>query len=132
MASNKPNLSSLYPQRKKKAGPPPNGKGKGSPKDNVLSTVKEAYMSTASLGFSKAQPPILFSPSSMDIEGECAAEEEALRQFDMNMRYGPCLGMSRLERWERARMLGMNPPVEVKRILDQKKGATSCLWEGRI
>jgi DNA polymerase delta subunit 4 len=27
--------------------------------------------------------------------------------------YGPCVGVSRLERWERASALGLNPPNEV-------------------
>jgi DNA polymerase delta subunit 4 len=27
--------------------------------------------------------------------------------------YGPCVGVSRLERWERANILGLNPPVAV-------------------
>lgn len=33
--------------------------------------------------------------------------------------YGPCVGVSRLERWERAYMLDLNPPPEVsiRRIL---------------
>ncbi|RWR87246.1 DNA polymerase delta subunit 4 [Cinnamomum micranthum f. kanehirae] len=43
--------------------------------------------------------------------------EEVLRQFDLNMSYGPCLGISRLERWERANKLGLNPPKEVENLL---------------
>jgi hypothetical protein len=27
--------------------------------------------------------------------------------------YGPCVGMTRLERWDRAASLGLNPPEEV-------------------
>jgi hypothetical protein len=27
--------------------------------------------------------------------------------------YGPCVGVTRLERWERAAALGLSPPVEV-------------------
>ena len=26
--------------------------------------------------------------------------------------YGPCIGVTRMERWERAAALGLNPPVE--------------------
>jgi hypothetical protein len=32
-----------------------------------------------------------------------------LRQFDMNITYGPCIGISRLERWKRAKEMGLNP-----------------------
>ncbi|KAG6811552.1 hypothetical protein H0H92_006905, partial [Tricholoma furcatifolium] len=36
--------------------------------------------------------------------------------------FGPCVGVSRLERWERAHLLGLNPPKEVKDILTAKEG----------
>lgn len=31
----------------------------------------------------------------------------------MSLQYGPCVGISRLARWKRAKMLEMEPPVEV-------------------
>ncbi|OBZ73719.1 DNA polymerase delta subunit 4 [Grifola frondosa] len=36
-----------------------------------------------------------------------------LRVFDLSYEYGPCIGVTRLERWERADALGLNPPPEV-------------------
>ncbi|KAI0630659.1 DNA polymerase delta, subunit 4-domain-containing protein [Trametes polyzona] len=36
-----------------------------------------------------------------------------LRVFDLSYEYGPCVGVSRLDRWERAHALGLNPPLEV-------------------
>jgi DNA polymerase delta subunit 4 len=36
-----------------------------------------------------------------------------LRTFDLRYEYGPCVGVSRLERWERAKAMGLNPPQEV-------------------
>jgi DNA polymerase delta subunit 4 len=36
-----------------------------------------------------------------------------LRTFDLSYEYGPCVGVSRLERWERAKAMGLNPPQEV-------------------
>lgn len=60
-------------------------------------------------------------------------EEEVLRQFDMNMAYGPCLGMSRVDRWDRACRLGLNPPKDVRTLLDLGSDARSqCLWDGRV
>lgn len=35
------------------------------------------------------------------------------RLLDRNYDYGPCVGVTRLERWERAQALGLNPPSEV-------------------
>ncbi|KAI0737340.1 DNA polymerase delta, subunit 4-domain-containing protein [Daedaleopsis nitida] len=47
-----------------------------------------------------------------------------LRVFDLSYEYGPCVGISRLQRWERAQALGLNPPPEVKEILMTKEGST--------
>jgi DNA polymerase delta subunit 4 len=58
--------------------------------------------------------------------------EEILRQFDMNMAYGPCLGLSRVERWERAHRIGLDPPQNVKNMLQLAGGNPDCLWEGRV
>eukprot|EP00250_Pteridium_aquilinum_P004326 c14542_g1_i1 orf=92-475(+) len=127
MASNKSSLSSLYPQRKQKASSVSDGKKRVSHR-----SPDDALHSTASLGSSKSQPAALISSSGMDLDEEYDDLEETLRQFDMNMRYGPCLGMTRLERWERANKLGMNPPVQVKEIIERVSGAPACLWEGMV
>ncbi|XP_078442793.1 polymerase delta 4 [Wolffia australiana] len=59
--------------------------------------------------------------------------EEVLEQFDMDMKYGPCLGITRLMRWERAECLGLSPPAEVGALLrDGSTVKSDCLWEGRI
>jgi len=49
---------------------------------------------------------------------------EILRVFDLSYEYGPCAGIPRLERWERAQALGLNPPKEVYDILNTKQGST--------
>ncbi|XP_074586440.1 uncharacterized protein LOC141842122 [Curcuma longa] len=60
-------------------------------------------------------------------------EDEKLRQFDMDMRYGPCIGLSRTDRWERAAVMGLNPPAEVEAILLKSSAAAAgCLWDGRV
>ncbi|KAK7319335.1 hypothetical protein RJT34_04054 [Clitoria ternatea] len=79
------------------------------------------------------QPPALISHGgSPDIEDEHNDNEAVLRQFDLNMAYGPCLGMTRLARWERAQKLGLNPPQEIERLLKTGKVHTESLWDGRI
>ncbi|KAJ3187922.1 hypothetical protein HDU85_006315 [Gaertneriomyces sp. JEL0708] len=40
-----------------------------------------------------------------------------LRDFDLNYAYGPCVGLSRLERWKRAKKLDLNPPENVGAVL---------------
>ena len=95
-------------------------------------------------------------------DDEVEAELELLRQFDLNIKYGPCLGkkkknvvwfclflvvcltimiarvcmmdlflfpcgpslvgMTRLERWERAKKFGLDPPAEVLALLQCNHG----------
>ncbi|KAK3490217.1 DNA polymerase delta, subunit 4-domain-containing protein [Neurospora hispaniola] len=43
--------------------------------------------------------------------------EKVLRYFDVSSHYGPCIGITRLKRWQRAEKLGLNPPLEVLAIL---------------
>ena len=40
-----------------------------------------------------------------------------LRVFDDSYEYGPCVGIDRLERWERAEALGLDPPQVVRPLL---------------
>ncbi|KAI0652895.1 DNA polymerase delta, subunit 4-domain-containing protein [Cubamyces menziesii] len=50
--------------------------------------------------------------------------DHILRVFDLSYEYGPCVGVSRLDRWERAHALGLNPPLEVREILLTKEGTS--------
>ncbi|XP_076583534.1 DNA polymerase delta subunit 4 [Chaetodon auriga] len=56
-----------------------------------------------------------------EAKSETAGEEELqkLRQFDLDWRFGPCTGISRLQRWERAKLHGLNPPEEIRDLLSQ-------------
>ncbi|XP_065054306.1 DNA polymerase delta subunit 4-like [Rhopilema esculentum] len=54
-----------------------------------------------------------------------------LRNFDLEAEYGPCIGMRRLERWERANNFGLNPPKDVKRIIEENihdDRYLECVW----
>ncbi|RSH84606.1 uncharacterized protein EHS24_006130 [Apiotrichum porosum] len=48
-----------------------------------------------------------------------------LRVFDMTSKYGPCAGITRLDRWDRAKKLGLNPPEEIRKILVTQQGEDS-------
>uniref|UniRef100_A0A8C8RSP6 DNA polymerase delta subunit 4 n=1 Tax=Pelusios castaneus TaxID=367368 RepID=A0A8C8RSP6_9SAUR len=61
------------------------------------------------------------------------ANLEMLKQFDLSWEYGPCTGITRLQRWERAEFLGLSPPLTVRETLLEHKGDPSfmqCLWHG--
>ncbi|KAL8597403.1 hypothetical protein ACOMHN_022312 [Nucella lapillus] len=57
---------------------------------------------------------------------------ETLKQFDLCLHYGPCIGITRLERWERAQKHGMYPSPKVKDILlrhPTEENYTQSLWK---
>lgn len=43
--------------------------------------------------------------------------EKVLRHFDVSSQYGPCTGITRINRWKRAYRLGLNPSMEVLKVL---------------
>ncbi|KAF8997915.1 DNA polymerase delta, subunit 4-domain-containing protein, partial [Cyathus striatus] len=53
---------------------------------------------------------------------------EILRIFDLSYQYGPCVGVTRLERWERAYALGLDPPSEIKEILSTRQGVEEAQY----
>ncbi|KII86053.1 hypothetical protein PLICRDRAFT_31554 [Plicaturopsis crispa FD-325 SS-3] len=60
-----------------------------------------------------------------------------LRVFDLSDEYGPCIGVTRMQRWERANALGLNPPSEVREILSTKQAIeqpqfSHCVFEGEV
>ncbi|KAF9454387.1 hypothetical protein P691DRAFT_692554 [Macrolepiota fuliginosa MF-IS2] len=62
---------------------------------------------------------------------------QILRAFDLNYDYGPCIGVTRLERWERAGALGLNPPPEVRDILLTREGVeqrsySECVFQDEV
>lgn len=62
-------------------------------------------------------------------------EERLLRAFDLNSKFGPCVGMTRLERWERAEKFGLAPPADVKALLEAAGAggaANNGIWTGRV
>ena len=56
------------------------------------------------------------------------SEEEALKQFDVDLKYGPCIGLTRAERWERAKELGLDPPFYVMQIIHDHPDMNKSLW----
>jgi len=68
-------------------------------------------------------------------DGHMNCVGKALHNFDMCLKYGPCLGVTRYERWLRAFDLGLNPPEIVLDILNHAQNPdylNKCLWEGQV
>lgn len=47
------------------------------------------------------------------------SEETELRRFDLSQKFGPCNGLSRADRWNRASMLGLKPPSHIFDLLQR-------------
>ncbi|KAG0038767.1 hypothetical protein BGZ82_010923 [Podila clonocystis] len=63
---------------------------------------------------------------------DLAETEKFLRQFDLTSKYGPCIDITRLERWERASRLGLKPPQEIKDTLLKNSAWNTNLFAGRV
>ncbi|OEL16723.1 hypothetical protein BAE44_0022259 [Dichanthelium oligosanthes] len=82
----------------------------------------------------KAAPALHAHPApghgAVDDAGRQAEERErAAQEFDMDMRYGPCLGLTRGQRLRRAAALGLAPPPALLALCTDDQ---PCLWEGRV
>lgn len=116
--------------------PPPPPRGLGARPSGASAASASASTSTAAAAAASTPAPV--DPA------VAAAAEQILRSFDLDGRFGPCVNPTRLERWERAERLGLNPPKEVKAILEKfaavpgtgskKIGVVSdkSLWHGRV
>uniref|UniRef100_A0A7N0TVA4 AAA+ ATPase domain-containing protein n=1 Tax=Kalanchoe fedtschenkoi TaxID=63787 RepID=A0A7N0TVA4_KALFE len=102
------------------------------PSPSISSKKKASPSHDAALGSAAAQPVALLSHGKPDLKDAHSPYEDVLRQFDLNMRYGPSIGMTRLDRWERAKKLGMNPPNDIESLLRSGKVGANCVFEGRI
>ena len=59
--------------------------------------------------------------SSTLTQDEIDSARKLLCQFDMNFKYGPCVGIGRTFRWERAQKFELDPPTRVIEILRDKR-----------
>ncbi|KAI9722005.1 MAG: hypothetical protein M1812_001965 [Candelaria pacifica] len=53
--------------------------------------------------------------------------EKILRHFDLSSQYGPCIGIARMKRWNRANNLNLHPPIEVLTVLIREENMGSLV-----
>ena len=60
---------------------------------------------------------------------------QLLRAFDLDPEFGPCVGMTRKARWERAAANGLHPPAEVLALVQKHADDAAyaeALWHGQL
>ena len=83
------------------------------------------------LHHSQATPtPVPITPASKVTDTAAAdaeSDELTLRQFDLDTKFGPVMGMTRLQRFARAEQLNLSPPPYVKDLILKHGGEESPL-----
>ncbi|XP_021750555.1 LOW QUALITY PROTEIN: DNA polymerase delta subunit 4-like [Chenopodium quinoa] len=115
MVTPKVNMKGFFKQKKK-----------GNFGISKPSSKKKTTPNSSSLGYDVAQSP------SLHLQDDYDSNEKVLRQFDMNMAYRPYIDLARLDRWNEANKLGLNPPKEVETLLKLDKVCFESLWVGRV
>ncbi|XP_050192639.1 DNA polymerase delta subunit 4 isoform X4 [Myiozetetes cayanensis] len=94
-------ITDSFPRRRQQRGPgrPP---GRLKEKDKDKAQVKAKVRDCPRAPSQRPPDPALL---------------EMLRRFDLCWEYGPCTGITRLQRWERAQALGLSPPGPIRDAL---------------
>ncbi|XP_061198586.1 DNA polymerase delta subunit 4-like, partial [Neopsephotus bourkii] len=106
-------ITDSFPLRRRRQRPgraPGTGKGKGKGKGTGCPRVPAAEEEPPGSG---PDPSVL----------------EMLRSFDLAWEYGPCTGITRLQRWERAQELGLSPPDTVRDALLEHQDDPSIIYK---
>ncbi|KAF0898449.1 hypothetical protein E2562_007285 [Oryza meyeriana var. granulata] len=115
-------------------------KKKGGPTKASSSSKKKTQHYTGGAS-DTAQTSVLISHGTLDLKDDFSEQEEQLRQFDMDLKFGPCIGVTRLQRWERASAMGLHPPPHLRDLLlnnastgnrNNNDPSLECLWEGKV
>ncbi|RKO90007.1 hypothetical protein BDK51DRAFT_29741 [Blyttiomyces helicus] len=91
-----------------------------SPKEikKVLSTSRSTGKISKNKQTNKKNLEVVLLKSNAALKAQELEEARILREFDQNMNFGPGIGLTRLERWVRARDFGREPAEDVRRILE--------------
>ena len=61
-----------------------------------------------------------------------ADHDTLLAAFDLDLTYGPCVGITRSERFRRAERFGLQPPPSVQDLLERPGRREDSVFEGRV
>ncbi|KAM7019473.1 DNA polymerase delta subunit 4 isoform X2 [Melospiza melodia melodia] len=111
-------ITDSFPRRRRRRGP---GRPPGRLKDRKDKDQDQ----------DKAQLKVRDCPRGPSQPPPDPALMEMLRRFDLAWEYGPCSGITRLQRWERAQELGLSPPGPIRDALLEHRDnpdVTYSLW----
>ncbi|NXE01672.1 DPOD4 polymerase, partial [Chaetorhynchus papuensis] len=105
-------ITDSFPRRRRGPGRPPGRlKDKKDKKEKDKVQVKKVQVKKVQVKKVRDCPR---APSQPPLD---PALLEMLRRFDLSWEYGPCTGITRLQRWERAQELGLSPPGPIRDAL---------------
>ncbi|XP_075698035.1 DNA polymerase delta subunit 4 [Rhinoderma darwinii] len=87
-------------------------RGKQEERDRVESTGssnRKRQPASRRAGATEQETDVAFLPELSPLD--------KLIRFDLDWQFGPCTGITRLERWQRAEELGLTPPRNIRDIL---------------
>lgn len=88
-------------------------------KPNLISTKMPTTHKNKNQSFKKNKSQ---TKKKIQIKNESKQKiEDELRKFDLNIKYGPFKGISRLERFERAKRVNLKPPEYIKDYIISNK-----------
>ncbi|KAL4223948.1 hypothetical protein ACF0H5_017407 [Mactra antiquata] len=102
-----------------------------SKKNVPISSVYKKKKNQTTFGKSSSKAKDVKPSTSDYIDPVEENDIKILRDFDLNWEYGPSMGITRMERWNRAAKHGLNPSDEVKQLIDSHpddEKYTKCLW----
>eukprot|EP01137_Pigoraptor_chileana_P002775 Opistho-2@42082 len=67
-----------------------------------------------------AQKGVTVTETAAELERE--SQIALLKSFDLDGTFGPCIGITREARWQRAHEAGLNPPEDVRALLHAHRG----------
>ena len=124
-----PSATTIYALfRSTKPGAARPGKTKGAPPTSGFPTRAHRRRSTRLTTRARAGANVAIEDDDAEtIEDDDAVERDAreLKTFDLTSKFGPCCGLTRIERWDRARALGLDPPKRVLEILHRRGEASA-------
>lgn len=87
----------------------------------VVNKIVRPSLNESDSAYTKLAGEIQALRRAPQIHQKTSTIETILRDFDLTGKYGPCVGITRLERFHRAQKWGLNPPKEIGMILETQE-----------